>query len=228
MVIYNIIIYNICIDISVLENYHISQSFKVLSKDEFNIFKNFTPEEYRICRRRIIDGIIATDMANHQKVLTATKTKVELYDIVKGENFEKIVTDEETSKNLAKLFDSQQCILNMILHTADISNPGKPSKVSEQWTKKVYGEFFMQGDLEKEKGLPISNFCDRNTTNVNKAMVGFITFVVAPTIDALVNIIPEVSDYSDYCKSNLRKHQIGAKNDDRKALEAKKKEKKKN
>jgi hypothetical protein len=228
MVIYNIIIYNFCIDISVLENYHISQSFKVLSKDEFNIFKNFTPEEYRICRRRIIDGIIATDMANHQKVLTATKTKVELYDIVKGENFEKIVTDEETSKNLAKLFDSQQCILNMILHTADISNPGKPSKVSEQWTKKVYGEFFMQGDLEKEKGLPVSNFCDRNTTNVNKAMVGFITFVVAPTIDALVNIIPQVSDYSDYCKSNLRKHQIGAKNDDRKALEAKKKEKKKN
>lgn len=215
------------IDISVLENYHISQTFKVLSKNEFNIFKNFTPEEYRICRRRIIEGIIATDMANHQKVLTATKTKTELYNIVNGKNFEQLVTDEETSNNLVKLFDTQQCILNMILHTADISNPGKPSNISEQWTKKVYGEFFMQGDLEKQKGLPISNFCDRNTINVNKAMVGFITFVVAPTIDALVNIIPEVSDYSHYCKSNLRKHQLGAKKDERKELEIKFKERRK-
>ena len=210
-------------DISVLENYHISQSFKVISKKPFNIFKNFSPEEYRICRRRMVEGILATDMANHQKVLSATKTKVELYDIVKGKNFEKIINDDEVANNLVKVFDSQQCILNMILHSADISNPGKPSKVSEQWTSRVYGEFFVQGDMERERGLPISNFCDRNTTNINKAMIGFITFVVAPTIDALVNLIPEVSDYSDYCKSNLRKHQLGAKNDERKVAEMKKK-----
>ena len=25
-----------------------------------------------------------------------------------------------------------------------------------------------EGDLEKKKGLPISNFCDRTTTNINK------------------------------------------------------------
>lgn len=203
--------------------YHVAQSFKVISKAPFNIFKNFTPEEYRICRRRMIDGIIATDMANHQKVIAAAKTKAEFYDISKGKNFEKIVSGEENSKNLAKLFDSQQCILNMILHTADISNPGKPTNVSAMWTKRVYDEFFIQGDMEKERGLPISNFCDRSTTNVNKAMVGFITFVVGPTIDLLCNLIPEVSDYSDYCKTNLRKHQIGAKNDDRKALEQKNK-----
>ena len=115
----------------------------------------------------------------------------------------------------------------MILHTADISNPGKPSKVSEQWTARVYGEFFVQGDMERERGLPISNFCDRNTTNINKAMIGFINFVVAPTINALVNLIPEVSDYSDYCKSNLKKHQIGAKNDDKREAEMKRKKSKK-
>ena len=31
----------------------------------------------------------------------------------------------------------------MIIHTADISNPGKPDKVSNEWTKRVYGEFFV-------------------------------------------------------------------------------------
>ena len=54
-------------------------------------------------------------------------------------------------------------------------------------------------------------------------MVGFITFVVGPTIDTLTNLIPEVFDYTEYCRLNLRKHKIGAKNDDRIAEREKKK-----
>ena len=80
------------------------------------------------------------------------------------------------------------------------------------------------------------NFSFRNTTNINKAMIGFISFVVGPTIDTLTNLVPEVYYYTEYCRGNLRKHKIGAKNDDRKAeaekrkkemLEKKKKDKKK-
>ena len=211
-------------DTSVLEMYHLAQTFKELQHDEYNIFKNFTPEEYRICRRRMIDGILATDMANHQKVLSAAKTKAETFNIKKGKNFEKIF--EENDEKMVKLYDSQQCILNMIIHTADISNPGKPDKVSAAWTKRVYDEFFVQGDYEKKLGLEISNFCDRNTTNVNKAMVGFITFVVGPTIDTLTNLIPEVFDYTEYCRFNLRKHKIGAKNDDYRASRQRRKKNK--
>ena len=211
-------------DTSVLEMYHLAQTFKELQHDEYNIFKNFSPEEYRICRRRMIDGILATDMANHQKVLSAAKAKAETFDIKKGKNFEKIF--EENDEKMVKLYDSQQCILNMIIHTADISNPGKPDKVSAAWTKRVYDEFFVQGDYEKKLGLEISNFCDRNTTNVNKAMVGFISFVVGPTIDTLTNLIPEVFDYTEYCRSNLRKHKIGAKNDDYRASRQRRKKNK--
>ena len=208
-------------DTSVLEMYHLAQTFKELQHDKYNIFKNFSPEEYRICRRRMIDGILATDMANHQKVLSAAKAKAETFNIKKGKNFEKIF--EENDEKMVKLYDSQQCILNMIIHTADISNPGKPDKISAAWTKRVYDEFFVQGDYEKKLGLEISNFCDRNTTNVNKAMVGFISFVVGPTIDTLTNLIPEVFDYTEYCRSNLRKHKIGAKNDDYRASRQRKK-----
>ena len=215
-------------DLHVLENYHISQTFKVLSNKKFNIFQNYTPEEYRISRRRMIDAVISTDMAKHTKVITAAKTKTELYDIIKGKNFTKIFEDipedeTKTNKQLIDLYDRQQCLLNMIIHTSDISNPAKPDKVSSQWTQRVYDEFFVQGDLEKEKKLPVSNFCDRNTTNVNKAMIGFISFVVGPTINCLTNLIPEVMDYTEYCNFNLRKHQRGAKEDDRLLILAKNK-----
>ena len=51
-----------------------------------------------------------------------------------------------------------------------ILSSGNPflDKISYEWTKRVYGEFFIQGDLEKKQGLPISMFCDRETTNINK------------------------------------------------------------
>ena len=200
-------------DISVLENYHASQTFKVLQKNEYNIFINFSPEEYRICRRRMIDGILSTDMANHQKVISAVKIKMDTFDIKNGENLEKIFSSED-EENLGKLFENQQCILNMIIHGSDISNPGKPDKISSEWTKRVYGEFFVQGDLEKKQGLTISNFCDRETTNVNKAMIGFINFVVLPAVTILVNLVNEVKIYKDYCKFNLKKHQNGLKKDE--------------
>jgi hypothetical protein len=202
-------------DISVLENYHVSQTFKVLQIKETNLFINFSPEEYRICRRRMIDCILSTDMANHQKVLSAVKIKIENYDIEKGKNFEKIFEDNNED-DLGKLYENQQCILNMIIHGSDISNPAKPDKISSLWTKRVYDEFFIQGDLEKEKGLTVSMFCDRENTNVNKAMIGFINFVVLPSINIIVNLVNEVKIYKDYCKFNLKKHQIGFKNDEKK------------
>ena len=201
-------------DVSVLENFHVAQTFKVLKKKETNIFEVLSPEEFRICRRRMIDGILATDMANHQNILTTIKLKIENYEIKEGKNFEKLFDIDE--KDVGNLFETQQNLLNMFLHSSDISNPAKPDKISSLWTERVYGESFVQGDLEKSQNLPISAFCDRETTNINQAMVGFINFVVMPTINILVNLVNDVKEYKDYCKFNLRKHQKGLKNDEKK------------
>ena len=191
-------------DKSVLENYHIANIFKLVKNDKFNIFKPFKPEEYRIMRRRIIEGILATDMKKHQKVIGKIRNRAEVYKIKNGKNFN--IMFKETDAN--KLFDAQQEVLNMLIHSADISNPAKPSKISQQWTDKVYEEFFRQGDLEKSMGIPISMMCDRLSTNVNQAMIGFISFVVMPTIDILFNILPELPEYSKNIQENLKKHQL--------------------
>ena len=204
-------------DVSVLENYHIANTFKLMKNDKFNILKKFKPEEYRTIRRRIIDGILATDMANHQKVLNEMKNKIELYNINQGNNFKEIF-----NVSSEKLFDAQQVVLNMCLHTADISNPAKPEKISKQWTDRVYGEFFKQGDLEKSLGISVSLLCDRDTTNINKAMIGFINFVVMPTIDMLCDFIPEVGDYGRNIRNNLKMHQLGWEEDQKKEKEKQK------
>ena len=191
-------------DKSVLENYHIANIFKLVKEDKFNIFKPFRPEEYRIMRRRIIEGILATDMKKHQKVIGKIKNRAEVYSIKNGKNFNKMFNETDANK----LFDAQQEVLNMLIHSADISNPAKPGKISQQWTDRVYEEFFRQGDLEKKLGIPISMMCDRLTTNVNQAMIGFISFVVMPTIDILYNFLPEIPEYSKNIQENLKKHQL--------------------
>ena len=145
----------------------------------------------------MIQSILSTDMSNHQKVLSNVKGKINEFSILKGVNFEKIFLDEN------KLFDNQQIMLDLFLHSSDISNPAKPKRISLIWTQKVYSEFFKQGDLEKEKGLNVSLLCDRDNTNINKAMVGFINFVSKPTFEIIVNIIPECSNYLFNIKENL-------------------------
>ena len=191
-------------DKSVLENYHIANIFKLVKEDKYNIFKPFRPEEYRIMRRRIVEGVLATDMKKHQKVIGKIKNRAEVYSIKNGKNFNKMFNETDANK----LFDAQQEVLNMLIHSADISNPAKPSKISQQWTDKVYEEFFRQGDLEKKLEIPISMMCDRLTTNVNQAMIGFISFVVMPTIDILYNFLPEIPEYSKNIQENLKKHQL--------------------
>ena len=192
-------------DISVLENYHVSSAFKIMCKPETNIMKDFTQDEYRIMRKRMISGILSTDMSNHQKVLTNIKNYASEYDIINGRNFENIFNKNELKNN----FEHQENFFDFFLHCSDISNATKPNKISIIWTQKVYGEFFKQGDLEKEQNLPVSLLCDRDTTDINKAMVGFISFVIKPTFEILINIVPEIKILGENLKKNLIFYQHG-------------------
>jgi len=194
-------------DQSVLENYHVSQSFKMLLKDENNILSLLSPEEYRLVRRRMIENILATDMANHAKTLASMKSKVETFDIKNGKNIDRMIFPE----NLTKTFENQQTVLSIIIHAADISNPAKPSDIQKTWVDLVFIEFFKQGDLEKKSSLPISLLCDRSTTNIDKSQIGFMNFVVIPTFEAMLNLMPEVQPFMDNLKSNLKKYEELAK-----------------
>lgn len=66
---------------------------------------------------------------------------------------------------------------------------------------------FMQGDTEAALGLAYSPLCDRHTTHVAESQIGFIDFIVEPTmlvcgdmINKLVEplvIMPSVEDQSN-------------------------------
>jgi hypothetical protein len=175
----------------------------MLNNTNCNILDSLSPEEYRLARRRIIENILATDMANHTKTLAFLKSKVETFDIKAGKNIERMIFPE----NLSKTFENQQAVLSMIVHAADISNPAKPDQIQKTWVDLVFIEFFKQGDLESKQSLPISLLCDRKTTNIDKSQIGFMNFIIIPTFESLLNVVPEVSPYMNYLKSNLKKYE---------------------
>ena len=73
--------------------------------------------------------------------------------------------------------------MDLIIHACDISNPTKPYEIYNIWANKVMNEFYLQGDKEKNLGIPVSFLCDRNTTSIPQGQIGFIEGVVFPFFD---------------------------------------------
>ena len=90
-----------------LENYHVAETFKLIKNPVTNIFENLESEEYRIVRRRMIEGILHTDMEAHSKNYSHLKNKLETLDIKKGVNLNKLF---ETN-NVNNIFDNQKELL---------------------------------------------------------------------------------------------------------------------
>lgn len=53
-------------------------------------------------------------------------------------------------------------------------------------------EFFVQGDREAELGLEYSPLCDRHNTMVPQSQIGFIDFIVHPTMNVLGDVLDAI------------------------------------
>ena len=163
------ILYN---DSSVLENFHISSSFKLMLNDEkANPFAGFTSEQYNEARATMVHSILGTDMKFHFDHLTKFKTRCNAGAF-----------DEPDRKDV-------QLLLAMCMHAADVSNPAKRWELSSEWACRVMEEFFRQGEQETKLGLPVSPFMDRNKTDIGKCQAGFISILIKPFFEEWCNFL---------------------------------------
>ena len=53
-------------DISVLENMHVSEAFKLMNEDNnYNLFEGFDRDKYKTFRKQMIQCVLSTDMSKH-------------------------------------------------------------------------------------------------------------------------------------------------------------------
>jgi hypothetical protein len=108
----------------------------------------------------IVQLILSTDMAKHFEILV---------------NFrQKYLTKETDFEN----FEERLMLLQIAIKCADIGHAAKEVELHEKWSLLIVEEFYNQGDTEKEEGLPVSMFCDREKTDLSGSQSGFITNLV--------------------------------------------------
>lgn len=183
-------------DRAVLENHHISAAFRVLKDDDCNILQNLSRDEYRELRTLIIDMVLATDMSFHFQQL---------------KNMKNLLTLAEPTVDKSKA-------LSLVLHCCDISHPAKQWDLHHKWTMLLLEEFFRQGDLERELGLPFSPLCDRNNTLVAESQIGFIEFIVEPSMsvcsDMLEIVLAPIAPIANNNNNSMSKKPLSASSND--------------
>jgi len=153
------ILYN---DYRVLENHHLAKAWELLLKPENNFLKNFDKKEFSKIRKLIIELVLATDLSQHNQLLSSFKEKIL--------NNQNLTIDDE----------AKELILKIIIKFADVSNTSKTWSIYTYWIERVMTEFYRQGDHEREHGLPVTNNYDRNAENAPLCQINFIKFICEP------------------------------------------------
>lgn len=161
-------------DISVLEMQHASIFFKILKTQEPNIFVNLQPEKWHQLRKLIIELILATDMGKHFEIMGYFNSKY-----------------LSISSELPDLSDPEFRLdqYKMAIKAADIGHAAKALDLHEKWCQLVIQEFFSQGEIEKSLGIPVSMYCDKDTTDISKSQSGFIKNIVLPLFSDLNKVM---------------------------------------
>ncbi|XP_062524342.1 dual specificity calcium/calmodulin-dependent 3',5'-cyclic nucleotide phosphodiesterase 1A isoform X1 [Bombyx mori] len=154
-------------DRAVLENHHISAAFRLMREEEYNILQNLSRDEFREFRTLVIDMVLATDMSFHFQQL---------------KNMRSLLSLAEPTIDKSKA-------TSLVLHCCDISHPAKRWDLHHRWTMSLLDEFFLQGDKERDLGLPFSPLCDRNNTLVAESQIGFIEFIVEPSMGVCADML---------------------------------------
>jgi hypothetical protein len=187
------VIYN---DHNVLEMHHVAASYKLIheTKKDLFLFKDMSDADYSRIREICISAVLATDYTNHFKDLGLLRSLTSRGDFLQPKDGEAVVLNK----------DDRMLILNVSLHTCDVSNPARALGTYVTWAERVLTEFFNQGEKEKEFGLPVSNFMDRETTNIAKCQIGFINVLVHPLFMAINDFLPTIKP----CIDNLIKNRV--------------------
>ena len=179
---------------SLQEKRSIDYLLKLIKKHHlFTQSDTSNPEENNQIKRSlklINEAILYTDFKRHNELMDRMNTKMpSILKVIQG-NSEQHINLSSSLDN-----DTRTLIASFILHTADVSNPGKKWPICERWANLVMAEFFGQGDLEKSLGMKPSMNCDRDSVLIPECQLGFGKYVVHDLYVSLAKIIPEGGNF---------------------------------
>jgi len=184
-------------DRSILENHHLACVFEMMRLPKYNIFAGWKEEfnasedgkndPRREVRDFMVEMVLSTDMGLHGKKMMEFQNKLQV-----------------NSDWLRAKPEELKLLLSMCTKMADTSNCGRPTNLYTRWAKNIAAEFYDQGDVEARLKLDISPFMDRSRhmSDFAKGQSSFISFVIEPMFQTMVEVLPELEFVLDYAQAN--------------------------
>lgn len=141
--------------------------------ERHNFVSHLPPAQIRLFRGRVIDLVLATDIAHHFSVVQAVRARDP--------------SDMTTS--------DVPLIMKVVMKTADLAHTFMPWDDHCRWSKMLQKELFGEGDLHRTKlGAQPPTIMDREACarghTFESAQAGFFQYIVIPLLEALALFLP--------------------------------------
>ncbi|CAM4765523.1 unnamed protein product [Rotaria magnacalcarata] len=175
---------------STMERHHFNQTVTILQTESLNIFKHFSPKEYRQMLDEIRHCILATDL------------------VLFFENRPKLERIVESSQFDWNNKDHIRYLQSLSMTAVDLCAMYKPWPIQENIVNTIMDEFWEQGDDEKRRGIHPQSLMDRSLAHeLPKNQVNFISFICLPCYSLIVRVLPETMPMLAGARSNLQRWQ---------------------
>jgi hypothetical protein len=178
-------------DNAVLENYNLSRITMLLSDPECNFMLQMEALHIDAFRSLLINIILKMDMSKHFDQLSRLQTKLASDKYPTAETWLQIITKKE---RLPKPEEGEDRVILLFtaLRCADLAWACKGmGPIFTRWADRFTEELFCQGDIEKQVGIPISAFSDRDLVQAPKAQLAFLHVIVAPILTQFIFTLRE-------------------------------------
>lgn len=183
-------------DRSPLENLHCSKLFQIANDPEANIFSDIEKDTYKEMRKGMISAILHTDVTKHNEMIKELNMMYQM----NTEAFVEMTPCLAVTQSAGNV----QLVANCLLHGSDVGNPMKPWDLCQRIAYFILDEFFAQGDMEKAAGIPVQMLNDRDKVNRPNSQIGFIEFVIAPMVVAMVSVFPQLDSLALHLGQNIQ------------------------
>ncbi|CAK0853608.1 unnamed protein product, partial [Prorocentrum cordatum] len=195
-------------DKSVLENMHASVFFELAQAPDRAWMEVFAPKHYDKFRAKVIEAILATDMAHHFELVDRFSTRVaKKTDNPFFTRFEE--PDVENAEMQKATKADRMMLIQAFVHMADLGHCARPWDLHKHLVAGLEVEFFSQGDRERELGLPVMPLMDRTKDSLAAAQDFFLGNLVLPLLTPYVSFLedPLAIDYLETLDTNRQRWQ---------------------
>ncbi|XP_041367217.1 cGMP-specific 3',5'-cyclic phosphodiesterase-like [Gigantopelta aegis] len=171
---------------SVMENHHFNQCVMLLHSEGNNIFASLCSTDYRTVLGYVEHYILSTDLMRY---------------FARRDEFKEIL--KKGDRNFKKP-ERKQLLSAMMMTGADLSAMYKPWSICFRTSKQVVGEFFHQGDLERQKlGMdPVPMMDRKRRSEMPRLQMNFFDSVCLPLYDSLSQYEPRLRLLYESCSRN--------------------------